>query len=136
MAYTAKDPCPPHNFLYLTETKSWRCEYKGKGENVHLLTHAPARGVGKKLSQDAATYKLNWFDCIYEWSLLQHREVLQYHSHLLLRYERKQDRITAKDQCPHSIFCTQEKQKLGGVEKKKGEKVSQLTHTTARGMGK
>ena len=87
MAYTAKDPCPPLHFLYLTETKSWRCEEKGKGENVHLLTHAPTRGVGKKLSQDTATYKLNWFDCIYEWSLLQHREVLQYHSHLLLRSE-------------------------------------------------
>ena len=28
-------------------TKSWRCEEKGN-ENVHLLTHAPARGVGKK----------------------------------------------------------------------------------------
>ena len=83
------------------------------------MTHAPARGVGKKLSQDTATYKLSWFDCIYEWSLLQHREVLQYHSHLLLRYERKQDRITAKDQCG----------------KEEGEKVSQLTHTTARGMG-
>ena len=80
MAYTAKDPCtarrflylretkswrceergeeeqdgihsqrptPPWHFLYLTETKSWRCEGKGN-KNVHLLTHAPARGVGKK----------------------------------------------------------------------------------------
>ena len=47
MAYTAKDPCPPQHFLYLTETKSWRCEDKVKGENVHLLTHTPARDVGK-----------------------------------------------------------------------------------------
>ena len=44
---------PPRRFLYLTETKSWRCEEKDKdkekgNENVHLLTHAPTRGVGKK----------------------------------------------------------------------------------------
>ena len=50
-AYTAKDPCPPpRRFLYLTETKSWRCEGKGKG-NVHLLTHASARGVGKNVME-------------------------------------------------------------------------------------
>ena len=46
MAYTAKDPRPPRHFLYLRETKSWRCEENE--ENVHLLTYAPARGVGKK----------------------------------------------------------------------------------------
>ena len=53
---TAKDPCPlpPWRFLYLIETKSWWCgegeEEEGEGEegeNVHLLTHATARGVGK-----------------------------------------------------------------------------------------
>ena len=56
MTYTAKDPCPPWRFLYLTETKSWKAERReregegergGGGENVHLLTHAPARGIGK-----------------------------------------------------------------------------------------
>ena len=47
MAYTAKDPCHPWCFMYLTDTKSWRCE-GGEGENVHLLTHATARGMGKK----------------------------------------------------------------------------------------
>ena len=49
MAYTAKDPWPNQGvFLYLTETKSWRCEgEEGETEeNVHLLTHATARGVG------------------------------------------------------------------------------------------
>ncbi len=52
MAYTAKDPRPPtvfsvpnRNKLYLAETKSLRCEEYDK--NVHLLTHTPARGVGK-----------------------------------------------------------------------------------------
>ena len=30
--------------MYLTETKSWWCE----GEKVSMLTHATARGVGKK----------------------------------------------------------------------------------------
>ena len=54
MAYTAKDPrpttafyVPNRNKLYLTETKSLRCEEYN--ENVHLLTHAPARGVGKNI---------------------------------------------------------------------------------------
>ena len=37
---------------------------------------------------------------------------------------------TAKDPCPqHGVFCTKEKQKVGGVKKEK-------THATARGMGK
>ena len=40
MAYTAKDPCPPHCFMYLIETKSWRSEGKGEGKKVSLLTHA------------------------------------------------------------------------------------------------
>ena len=44
MAYTAKDPW---RFLFLRETKSWRCE-EGGGEKVSLKTHATARGVGKK----------------------------------------------------------------------------------------
>ena len=35
-------------FLYLRETKSWKSEEREGGENVHLLTHAPARGMGKK----------------------------------------------------------------------------------------
>ena len=42
---------PPWRFLYLRETKSWWCEggeEGGGGEKVHLLTHATARGVGKK----------------------------------------------------------------------------------------
>ena len=38
---------PPRRFLYLTETKMLRSERERGGENVHLLTHAPARGVGK-----------------------------------------------------------------------------------------
>ena len=49
---------------------------------------------------------------------------------------------------PHGIFCTQEKQKVGGVKKETekeekeeergegGEKIHLLTHTTARGVGK
>ena len=57
MAYTAKDPCPPHHFLYLTETKSWKWEgggegEKGKGgggEKVSLKTHTTARGLGKNV---------------------------------------------------------------------------------------
>ena len=62
MAYTAKYPRPPtafsvpnRNVLYLRETKLWRCERRrggGGGENVHLLTHAPARGVGKNRDGD------------------------------------------------------------------------------------
>ena len=44
MAYTAKDPCPPRRFLYLTEKK---LEGGEEGKNVHLKTHATARGVGK-----------------------------------------------------------------------------------------
>ena len=55
MTYTAKDPRPPRRFLYLRETKSWRWEgggeeagEEGEGEKVSLLTHATARGVGKK----------------------------------------------------------------------------------------
>ena len=54
MAYTAKDPTPPPpwRFLYLTETKSWRCEEEGEtDENVHLKTHATARGMGKNVKQ-------------------------------------------------------------------------------------
>ena len=56
--------CPPRRFLYLTETKSWRCEEGGgegeggegeggegeggEGEKVHLKTHTPLGGrVGK-----------------------------------------------------------------------------------------
>ena len=53
MAYTAKDPCPPWRFLYLTETKSWKWEggeeEEGEGEKVSLLTQATARGVGKNV---------------------------------------------------------------------------------------
>ena len=47
---------PNRNVLYLRETKLWRCGRGGRGrrggreENVHLLTHAPARGMGKKES--------------------------------------------------------------------------------------
>ena len=51
MAYTAKDPCPPTwRFMYLTETKSWKWEGEGGegGEKVSLMTHASARGMGKK----------------------------------------------------------------------------------------
>ena len=63
MAYTAKDPHPPpRHFLYLTETKSWRCEEKDKdkgNENVHLLTHAPTRGMGKQTLDFA---RLTWRD--------------------------------------------------------------------------
>ena len=53
MAYRAKDPCPPMVF----SVKSWRWEgegggeeeeEEGEGEKVSLLTHATARGVGKK----------------------------------------------------------------------------------------
>ena len=40
-----KDPCPPRCFLYLRETTSWKCE-EGE-ENVHLLTHTTASGMGK-----------------------------------------------------------------------------------------
>ena len=39
---------PPQCFLFLRETKSWWCEGEEEGENVHLKTHATARGVGKK----------------------------------------------------------------------------------------
>ena len=42
-----KTHAPPLHFLYLTETKSWRCEGKGN-ENVHPLTHASTRAMGKK----------------------------------------------------------------------------------------
>ena len=53
MAYKAKDPRPPRRFLYLTETKSYKCGEgqegeEGEGENVHLKTYATTRGVGKK----------------------------------------------------------------------------------------
>ena len=43
MAYTAKDPCPPWHFLYLRETKSWRCEEEeGEGgEQEHILRTGP-----------------------------------------------------------------------------------------------
>ena len=47
----SQGPMPPHpwRFLDLRETKSWRCERGGgEDEKVHLLTHATARGVGKK----------------------------------------------------------------------------------------
>ena len=46
MAYTAKDPhTPPRRFLYLTETKSWRCEEEGGeggegGEDRHSSRRA------------------------------------------------------------------------------------------------
>ena len=46
---TAKDPLPPQRFLYLRETKRWWCgEEEEEGEKVSMLTHATARGVGKK----------------------------------------------------------------------------------------
>ena len=41
---------PNRNVLYLRETKLWRCgngRGGGRGETCHLLTHAPARGMGK-----------------------------------------------------------------------------------------
>ena len=44
-------PPPPQRFLYLRETKSWRLEGRGReGENVHLLTHTTARGLGKNIN--------------------------------------------------------------------------------------
>ena len=51
MTYTAKDPHPPLCFPYLRETKSWLCGEEGEeeeeeGDNVHLKTHATARGMG------------------------------------------------------------------------------------------
>ena len=45
-----KSHAPPRHFLYLRETKSWKAERRERergGDNVHLLTHAPARGMGK-----------------------------------------------------------------------------------------
>ena len=36
---------PSRCFLYLRETKSWRCE-EGEEEKVHLLTHTTARAPG------------------------------------------------------------------------------------------
>ena len=65
MAYTAKDPHPtPWCFLYLRETKSWRWEGRegrgGRGgENVHMLTHATARGVGKNITYIRCTIYLS-----------------------------------------------------------------------------
>ena len=61
MAYThSQGPTPPWRFLYLTETKSWRYEEgEGTEKNVHLLTHATARGVGKKYNRTAKTKQLN-----------------------------------------------------------------------------
>ena len=61
MAYTAEDTHPPWRFLYLRETKCWSCEEDGGGgeggegegggeggeENVSMLTHTTARGMGK-----------------------------------------------------------------------------------------
>ena len=46
---------PNRNVLYLRETKLWRCgrgRGRGRGgrETCHLLTHAPARGMGKNTS--------------------------------------------------------------------------------------
>ena len=41
-------PPPPRRFLYLRETKLWRCGRGGREEKVHLKTHAPlGGGVGK-----------------------------------------------------------------------------------------
>ena len=56
MAYRAKDPCPPPMVF---SVKSWRWEREGggggeeeeeegEGKKVSMLTHATARGVGKK----------------------------------------------------------------------------------------
>ena len=49
---------PPQRFQYLRETISWRSErgggeggVGGGGENVHLLTHIPARGMSKNTGQ-------------------------------------------------------------------------------------
>ena len=39
--------------MYLSETKSWRCEEEEEEEEkVSLLTHATARGVGKNMLMD------------------------------------------------------------------------------------
>ena len=47
---TAKDPCLPQCFLYLSETKIYRCGEgeEEEGEKISLKTHATARGMGKK----------------------------------------------------------------------------------------
>ena len=40
---------PPWRFMYLRETKSWRCEEEGgeeREEKVHMLTHANTRAHG------------------------------------------------------------------------------------------
>ena len=48
IASQRKTHAPPRRCLYLRETKSWRWEEGGEeGEEVSLLTHATARGVGK-----------------------------------------------------------------------------------------
>ena len=56
MAYTAKDLRPPHIHVVVA-LPVWRLG-KGGGENVHLLTHAPARGVGKTCIIRAINKKL------------------------------------------------------------------------------
>ena len=52
---TAKNARPLQRFLYLRETKSWWCEEGGGGEEggqkVSMLTHATARGMGKKVTR-------------------------------------------------------------------------------------
>ena len=46
MAYTAKDPRPPTAFSVPNRNKKLEGGEEGEGENVHLKTHATARGVG------------------------------------------------------------------------------------------
>ena len=51
MAYTAKDPRPPTAFSVPNINKKLEGGeegQEGEGKNVHLKTHATARGVGKK----------------------------------------------------------------------------------------
>ena len=52
----------PRRFLYLREKSLW-CEGGGGEEKVHLLTHATARGVGKKIQ---LLRKLKWSNITFE----------------------------------------------------------------------
>ena len=45
--------------MYLRESKIWCCEGEEGEEKVHLLTHATARGMGKKYyNTDPSTWWL------------------------------------------------------------------------------
>ena len=75
--HVVKDPTPPMAFSVPKRNRKLWCgegeEEEGGGENVHLLTHTTARGVGKNVIEKVGVIYLN----NYEKKISDHRDILK-----------------------------------------------------------